>query len=86
MNITTQKFSRRQGEQRPCDALEAVTIERCKDEGIKLSEIIFIVISVALLLLASLMMTGCADDLDTYAASQADLADAIHQATIEVAQ
>ena len=32
------------------------------------------------------LLTGCADDLDTYAASQADLADAIHQATTEVAQ
>lgn len=37
-------------------------------------------------LAAVFLLTGCADDLDTYAASQADLADAIHQATTEVAQ
>ena len=31
-------------------------------------------------------MTGCADDLDTYAASQADLADAIATAAKEAGQ
>ena len=33
--------------------------------------------------LAALVFTGCTSDVDTYAAMQADLADAIHQAAEE---
>lgn len=85
MNITTRTFSRRSGEQRPCDAQEAVALHQVKQDGVKRSEIVLIVLAV-LLLIGVALMTGCTDDLDTYAASQADLADAIHQATAEVAQ
>ena len=37
-------------------------------------------------LAAVFLLTGCADDLDTYAASQADLADAIATAAKEAGQ
>ena len=37
-------------------------------------------------LAALVLLTGCADDLDTYAASQADLADAIATAAKEAGQ
>ena len=33
--------------------------------------------------LAGLVLTGCTSDVDTYAAMQADLADAVHQAAKE---
>ena len=85
MNITTKTFPRRSGEQRPCDAQEAVAMQRCKDEGVKRSEIVLIVLA-ALLLIGVALMTGCTDDIGTYAASQADLADAVHQAAMEAAQ
>ena len=40
----------------------------------------------AIALTAVSMLTGCTDDLDTYAASQADLADAIFMAAKEAGQ
>lgn len=85
MNITTKTFSRRSGEHRPCDAQEAVAMHACKGAGDRPSEIAMAFVAV-LLLIAVLMLTGCADDLDTYAASQADLADAIATAAKEAGQ
>ena len=60
-------------------------MQRCKDEGVKRSEIVLIVLAV-LLLIGVALMTGCTDDVSSYAASKADLADAVHQAATEAAQ
>ena len=88
MNHTTRMFSRRAGEHHPCDALSAIALHRYTPP---LSQRLFFAFlrwgwAIVPVLLAASVLTGCADDLDTYAASQADLADAIATAAKEAGQ
>ena len=88
MNPTTRMFSRRAGEHRPCDALSAVALHSYKAP---LTRRFFYALirwgwAAVFAGLAALVLTGCTDDLEAYAAVQADLADAIAQAAKEAGQ
>ena len=88
MNHTTRMFSRRAGEHRPCDALSAIALHRYTPP---LSHRLFFAFlrwgwAIVPVLLAASVLTGCADDLEMHAATQADLADAIAQAAKEAGQ
>ena len=88
MNPTTRMFSRRAGEHRPCDALSAIALHSYRQP---LAKRLFYALlrwgwAAVFAGLAALVLTGCADDLETHAAMQADLADAIAQAAKAAAQ
>ena len=69
-----------------CNAAEAVALHKYTKPRTTRFFYALLKLGWVAVLAAAFLLTGCADDLDTYAASQADLADAIHQATTEVAQ
>ena len=79
------KFSSRMGEQQPCDADSAVALHKYKAP---LTRRFFYALlrwgwAAVFAGLAALVLTGCTDDLETHAAMQADLADAIATAAKE---
>ena len=86
MNHTTRMFSRRAGEHRPCDAQSAIALHSYKAPLTRRFFYALIRWAAVFAGLAALVLTGCADDLEAYAAVQADLADAIAQAAKEAGQ
>lgn len=84
---TQRRFSSRMGEQQPCDALSAIALHSYKAP---LTRRFFYALirwgwgwAAVFAGLAALVLTGCTDDLETHAAMQADLADAIATAAKE---
>ena len=86
MNHTTLRFSRRAGEHRPCDALSAIALHRYTPPLSQRLFFAFLRWGWVAVLAALVLLTGCADDLEMHAATQADLADAIAQAAKEAGQ
>lgn len=77
---TQSRFSRRMGEQRPCDAEAAIALHAYPQPLLKRLFYALLKWGWVAVLAAVFLLTGCADDLDVHAAVQADLADAITQA------
>ena len=86
MNHTTLRFSRRAGEHQPCDALSAIALHRYTPPLSHRLFFAFLRWGWVAVLAALVLLTGCADDLEMHAATQADLADAIAQAAKEAGQ
>lgn len=83
---TQRRFSRRMGEQQPCDAQSAIARHSYRQPLLQRLFYACLKWGWVAVLAALVLLTGCADDLDTYAASQADLADAIATAAKEAGQ
>ena len=86
MNHTTLRFSRRAGEHRPCDAQSAIALHSYRQPLLQRLFFAFLRWGWVAVLAALALLTGCADDLEMHAATQADLADAIATAAKEAGQ
>ena len=79
---TQSRFSRRMGEQQPCDAQSAIALHTYQAPLTRRFFYALLRWGWVAVLAAVFLLTGC-DDLDVHAAAQADLADAIAQAAKE---
>ena len=85
MNHTTRMFSRRAGENRPCDAHAAIALHTYKAPLTRRFFYALLRWGWVAVLAAVFLLAGC-DDLEMHGAIQADLADAIAAAAKEAAQ
>lgn len=83
---TQRKFSRRMGEQQPCNAADAQARHPCSEPLATRLALFLVRWGWVAVLAAVFLLTGCADELHTYAADQASLADAVAQAAKEMGQ
>lgn len=82
---TQRRFSRRMGEQQPCDAQSAIALPPYQAPLTRRFFYALLRWGWVAVLAAVFLLAGC-DDLDVHAAAQADLADAIAAAAKEAGQ